>query len=186
MSLGTLIAFLSTLPPHPTGISAEPGTVTTATEPGTGAATEPGTGTAAQASTCKALQSISENITTTAGDSLDLKCGAPKSGDGTCKNVICTTADGGQLDITLVPCNDPPGFRMVLKGNGSMLFDHTFSKSETVTLPTENGDIPLGVTVDHLNGGRAIGIAVSCDILTPSILHKLGPASNNYYMYHAV
>ena len=75
--------------------------------------------------------------------------------------MICTTETGSQLEITVVPCSDPPGFRMVLKDDGSILFDHTFTKDGSVPIPTEIGDFPLDVTVVHLNGNRAIGLTVS-------------------------
>ena len=94
-------------------------------------------------------------------------CVAPEDNDGSCNSVICTSSDGSgaRLEITLLPCSDPPGFRMVSQSQDAH-FDHTFTKSETVPFAIGHNlpDVPLNVTVNHLNGGTAIGIAVSCNV----------------------
>ena len=101
------------------------------------------------AETCRALDTFVDNVQL-------LSC----IRNDQCNGIYCNVTDAAvqsfisTANITLLPCNQPPAFR--LSTSGSTVLDRVISQSVNISLP---GGITLRVTLDHLT--NAVGVGVS-------------------------
>ena len=101
------------------------------------------------AETCRALDTFVDNVRL-------LTCIRNDQCNGTYCNVTDPAVRNfiSTANITLLPCNQPPAFR--LSTSGSTVLDRVISQSVNISLP---GGITLRVTLDHLT--NAVGVGVS-------------------------
>ena len=88
-----------------------------------------------------ALQGIMQNVE--AADR-DLTCTTV----GPCNTMICSSPDGGVMQLTILKCNNPPAIQLaILDSKGNRLLNHTFNHSEAVHIVAD--ELTLNVTIIH-------------------------------------
>ena len=85
------------------------------------------------------------------------------NGDEDCDTVLCNTVFGGTIpisyNITVLPCNKPPGLRISLTAAGRKELDEeVFTQSRNA--PISGGIATLVVTLDQLEDEHSIGVEV--------------------------
>ena len=68
----------------------------------------------------------------------------------TCDQAECSRWKG-KIILMLLPCNNPPGFRLILWGGDSILQNYTFTHSEVVPFLDPAANITLNVTLNYIS-----------------------------------
>ena len=107
-------------------------------------------------STCEVLRDI-DNIYGDIANSSMAVC--TTNGEKDCDTLICNALLGATQishNVTILPCNDPPGIRYRQAVGGQLIINRVFTKTENYTVPGNLGTVE--VTVDQLE--EEIGIRV--------------------------
>ena len=114
--------------------------------------------------TCKAMQGITDSIEETRRWEIRGLGACTLSED--CLLIACSYGSYGYspdwLNITLVPCSNPPGLTLAFKYDGQRLYTHTFNHTDgsgTWFSGNSTPDFYFYVTLDQLQS--AIGLKVS-------------------------
>ena len=81
------------------------------------------------------------------------------NGEKDCDTLICNTlydATPISYNVTILPCNDPPGIQYRQAAGGQLVINQVFTKTENYTVP--GFSVTIEVTVDQLD--EEIGIQV--------------------------
>ena len=111
---------------------------------------------ASETSTCKAVQGVVHSISET---------GWTCWTSDPCNVVNCIDEDGEQgLQMTFLACDDPQAVNWVMMYTRNVIwYNHTFTRSEVVTVYYSNHVMMLNVTLEQLKNG--IGLEVGYDLL---------------------
>ena len=75
-----------------------------------------------------------------------------------CDEVDCGDDEGDELEFILLPCHSPPAVELKLSSDGKMYLDHTFTKTESVTLAQHGVTRRIMTTLSQLDNAIALQV----------------------------